>query len=501
MVHSNVTNGIHAEGSISAKLKAVVTAIQMVAYLPGDSTPNSPVSINVSTRADQCLVLLPADRYMRVLTRASADPKTWGAALLDALRDAPDRLYSGLLYETPALYQIPSTSWRDDMFRIDECLRSLAPKMPGFKGIAKLVDTSVLPLNVDVIRSLESKNHTDKRLFLDRAAQEQKAFGGGVVLSVLTPSTAAAPQPSVWDKKRIAALPVPQHQQTMREGAIGLTSSDREDMQLRQHAAGATSLVRTDDFVRFDSDATKAAPREKVFDPSAPTLAQAVAQTRQVPAPQQQVQSRPSVPPQSRFGNASSTERAPPPTVAAFNQEKVNGPPSVLGNRAGPPRVMVSEPGSERSAPPSVMAGPPRVLERLGSAPTKPGPPMIASKPATTMVESIAHPPPRIIERRPQTQQPREEAEWGRGKMAGGVTGPQETEREQQFSTTIRGDMDREDRTFESSNGGGNGRGGRGSGYNRGRMSGGRGRGGFRGRGGDFPGNSPGNFESGDAPH
>jgi len=355
-------------GAISVKLKTVVAAVQMTAQLTGSSAPNRPVSINVSARADQCLVLLPADRYMNVLTRANADPKAWGAALLDALRDAPDRLYSGLLNETSGLYQCG----KEDLSKIDECLRSLAPRPPGYKGLVKMVDTSALPLSADIIRSIESKNHTDKRLFLERALENKAGYAASLGITVLPEKPAIAPthQPTIWEKKRAAAAPPMQQVASTMPRDIPAPSlsanPDREDMSMRQ--------PQTDDFARFDGDALKP-----------PTIAPVI------PAVMKPVVRQPLAP----------GERPPPPMVAPLLEKPAerpvgNGPSFVVPQQRAPPRVIqvdgeqdqnkvpLREPppsifgstkaGADKAPPPQVNQGPPMVIpaKRLDAIPVYP---------------------------------------------------------------------------------------------------------------------------------
>lgn len=182
-------------GSISSKLKAVVNAVLNAAQQTGSK------SLTLSCKSDQCFVLLPADVYMNVLARANANPRTWGEALLNALKDQPERLYSGLLCESYWFYAAPS---KDDLIKIDDSLRSLAPRPLGFRGLPPLVDTSALPLSAEVIRALEGKNHTDKRLFLERQhLYDAKPQDSNDRVAVL------AGKPSVWDMKRAEQAPVP----------------------------------------------------------------------------------------------------------------------------------------------------------------------------------------------------------------------------------------------------------------------------------------------------
>jgi hypothetical protein len=355
-------------GAISLKLKNVVGGVQMAAQLTGTSGPNHPVSINVSARADQCLVLLPADRYMSVLTRANADPKAWGAALLDALRDAPDRLYSGLLNETSGLYQCS----KEDLGKIDECLLALAPRPPGYKGLAKIVDTSALPVSTDIIRSLESKNHTDKRLFLERAMESKGITGPlpGLTPSVEKPTAAAVVhQPTIWEKKRAAAAPPPQTVAPVapREPIPLPANPDREDLQMKQ--------PQNDDFARFDGDAVKP-----------PVLpATGAAGTRPPPAVIPAIKAVLQRPQQAQ----GLTDRAPPPTVGTGfgappqqQQQQRRAPPRVFESEVAQPQSSVEQQQYQRALPPSVKPE------------SRPPPPQVKQAPPTVFAPKKSVTPP-----------------------------------------------------------------------------------------------------------
>ena len=156
-----VSEMLGAMGAVTPKLKTFVRAVQTAAQMT-EST-----SLYLSVNDAQCSILLPVDRYMNILTQAGADASAWGLALQERLKEAPERMYSGLLMENPGL--VPCSA--DDLAKIDEALRALAaPKLPGAqKSLGPVVDASVLPLSVDCIVNVEGRNRTEKRLAADRS--------------------------------------------------------------------------------------------------------------------------------------------------------------------------------------------------------------------------------------------------------------------------------------------------------------------------------------------